>query len=291
MDNSLFAHQLQEEIREIAKAEIPSGTSGLPGEKGDTGDPGYTPVKGIDYFDGEPGGIGDKGPIGDKGETGDKGSNGDKGITGDTGADGQPGADGNKGLDGDKGLTGDKGATGDQGQQGYPGNQGADGNQGAVGDKGATGDPGYTFTALLALSGDISTGANTTPVNLTGLVFTFAINSKYIIELFGAVSAAAATTGCGFQVDVSAAVTSVWMTFFHQLANTGTLSGGNSIADDASQGVSSGIPAAAGVYPVYVSGILITGANTGTAQMRFRSETTAVITCKAGTLMRVTKVA
>lgn len=68
---------------------------------------------------------------------------------------------------------------------------------------------------------------------------------------------------------------------------TGTLSGGNSIADDASAGVSSGIPANGAIVPFYASGSVITTGNTGTAQLRLRSETTAATTIKAGTIMRV----
>jgi hypothetical protein len=91
-------------------------------------------------------------------------------------------------------------------------------------------------------------------------------------------------------LDVSAAVTEIAMLFYHQLANTGTLSGGHSIADDASVGVSSGLPGTS-TYPVMGQGILRTGANSGTAQLRFRSETTAVITAKAGMTLVVSKVA
>jgi hypothetical protein len=81
------------------------------------------------------------------------------------------------------------------------------------------------------------------------------------------------------------------MQFFHQLASTGTLSGGHSIADDASVGVSSGMPATTTGYPVSVFGMLRTGANTGTAQVRFRSETTAVTQANAGMTLVVEKVA
>ena len=241
-------------------ARVSSG-SGSPGPRGEKGNDGLPGPPGID---GAPGPQGIKGDSGIQGPQGEPGGIGDKGPTGD------------KGQIGDKGTTGDTGATGDKGP---------------VGDKGTTGDPGYTFTALLVLINDITTGANVTPVDLTGMSFSFLANSKYLIELAGAVSAAASTTGCGFQIDVSVAVTSVWLTFFHQLANTGTLSGGNSIADDVSQGVSSGIPANAGVYPVLGGGVLVTGANGGTAQFRFRSETTAAVTCKAGTMIRITKMA
>ena len=38
-------------------------------------------------------------------------------------------------------------------------------------------------------------------------------------------------------------------------------------------------------------GLLVTGANTGTAQLRFRSETTAVTTCKAGFTLVIEKIA
>src|SRR4249920_2673602 len=98
----------------------------------------------------------------------------------------------------------------------------------------------------------------------------------------GAVTAPAATTGVGFQLNVDTAVTQLEMTFYHQLANTGTLTGGSSEADDASLGVSSGIPSAGVNVPVAAMGLLRTGANVGSAQLRLRSETTPVATPQAG---------
>lgn len=150
-------------------------------------------------------------------------------------------------------------------------------------------DPFETFKG--ALANDVSTGANVTPVDVTGLVFNFVANGKYLVEVFGAGRSAAATTGWGMQLNTSVAVTSVWMQFQHQLANTGTLSGGSSIADDASVGVSSGIPSANTDCPFYASGVLIAGANPGTAQLRWRSEVAAVSTVRAGTMMRVQRIA
>lgn len=143
---------------------------------------------------------------------------------------------------------------------------------------------------VATLAGDQATAANTTPVTLTGLVFSYEASSKYRIWGMGRVAPTAATTGCGFQFDLSSAVTAINVQFFHQLASTGTLSGGHSIADDASVGVSSGMPGTS-TYPVTVEGLLVTGANTGTAQLRFRSETTAVTTCKAGFTLVVEKIA
>lgn len=122
-------------------------------------------------------------------------------------------------------------------------------------------------------------------------MFTFEANSIYFFRWIGEVLPAATTTGCGFQMDVSAAVTSINMRFTHQLANTGTLSGGSSRADDASVGVTSGMASTTVPTTVVGQGMIRTGANTGTAQLRFRSETTAVTTAKAGMTLVVEKVA
>jgi hypothetical protein len=147
------------------------------------------------------------------------------------------------------------------------------------------------FHARLVLAADKPTGANVTPVTL-GLSFPFLANSKYVIDIYALVAPTAATTGCGFLIDVSAAVTYVGTHVTHQLAATGTLSGASSVGDAAAtlSGVSSGMPGTQ-IYPVIGGGILVTGANAGTATLFFRSETTAVTTCKAGSMFLVTKVA
>jgi hypothetical protein len=145
-------------------------------------------------------------------------------------------------------------------------------------------------STILTLANDAATAANTTPINLTGMSFPYAANSKYIFDMNMFTQAAAATTGHGFQLDVSSAVTQIGMSFFNQLATSGTLSGGSSVADDTSLGVSSGVPNTT-INFVNGKGILITGANSGTAQFRFRSETTAVTTCKANSTIIVTKIA
>lgn len=147
------------------------------------------------------------------------------------------------------------------------------------------------YAARLVLGADKPTGANVTPVTL-GLSFAFEANSKYAIDIYALVAPTAAGTGCGFLIDVSAAVTYVGTHVTHQLAATGTLSGATSVGDAAAtlSAISSGMPGTAS-YPVIGGGILISGANAGTATIFFRSETTAVTTCKAGTMILVTKVA
>jgi hypothetical protein len=153
----------------------------------------------------------------------------------------------------------------------------------------ASGADGFLLKARLA--SNAVTGANVTPISLTGLTFAFEANSTYVLEIYAMTQAVAATMGSGFQLDVSAAVTAIALSFTHQLANTGTVTGGSSIADDASVGVSSGRPTANVNTPVVGGGLLVTGANTGTAQLRYRSEVAAVSTCMAGTVLRVIKVA
>lgn len=146
------------------------------------------------------------------------------------------------------------------------------------------------FVAKLVLGADKPTAANTTPVTL-GLTFNYEANSKYAIDIYAIVAPTAATTGCGFMIDVSGTVTYVGTFVIHQLAATGTVSGAGSIGDKAatSSGVSSGM-AGTGSNFVYGGGLLVTGADAGTAELFFRSETTAVTTCKAGTIIRVMKI-
>lgn len=207
--------------------------------------------------------------------------------------DGIQGPPGPQGPAGETGAQGNTGNTGSQGPPGNDGNDGAEGQQGiqgVQGNPGAQGPPGQVYTLVATLAADQATGANTTPVSLTGLVFTYEANSKYRIWFMGRVSPAAATTGCGFQFDLSSAVTAINVAFFHQLANTGTMAGGHSIGDDASIAVSSGVPGTSN-YPVTGHGLLVTSGNTGTAQLRFRSETTAVITARAGLTLVIEKIA
>lgn len=146
------------------------------------------------------------------------------------------------------------------------------------------------ITLCATLGSNQATGANTTPVDLTGLVWTYEANAIYFFQWMGGVAPTATTTGCGFQLNVSTAVTEICMNFVHQLANSGTQSGGSSNADDASLGVSSGMPQTT-TTPVCGWGMLRTGVNTGTAQLRFRSETTAVTTAQAGMTLVVERVA
>lgn len=137
------------------------------------GKDGYTPVKGVDYFDGAPGDKGEKGDKGDKGDTGAGGAPGKDGISAThswngtvltvTSASGTSSAD-LKGAKGDKGdsIKGDPGSDGvsptvavsksgkvttvsitdKNGTKTATINDGADGAKGDKGDKGDTGATG-----------------------------------------------------------------------------------------------------------------------------------------------------
>lgn len=98
---------------------------------------GYTPIKGVDYFDGLPGKDGVPGRDGKDGKngrdftfdmftpeqlsllTGKQGEKGERGKPGKNGIDGKngdPGRDGKQGPRGEKGAKGDKGDAGDDGR-------------------------------------------------------------------------------------------------------------------------------------------------------------------------------
>lgn len=161
---------------------------------------------------------------------------------------------------------------------------------------GGTGaNPSWGYGAVIHYSisaGVTTTGANTTPVSVSGAVFNYVASAVYRIWVMGRLNSAAATTGAAIHFDLSSAVTAIDVNFFHQLAagTTGTLTGGHSIADDTSAGTSSGVPTGPLDVPITGFGLLVTGANTGTCQLRLRSETTAITELLAGTVMVVERV-
>ena len=130
---------------------------GQDGKDGKDGKDGYTPQKGIDYFDGQNGADGKDGKDGRDGYTPQKGIDYFDGQNGVDGKDGKDGIDGytpiknidyfdgekgEKGDTGEQGPKGDKGDTGEQGPKGDKGDKGDQGEQGPKGDKGDTGEQG-----------------------------------------------------------------------------------------------------------------------------------------------------
>lgn len=135
-------------------------------------------------------------------------------------------------------------------------------------------------------AGVTTTGANVTPVNVSGAVFTYAASATYRIWVMGRINSTAATTGVGIQFDLSSAVTAIDVQTIHPLT-TATPAVTYSIADDTTVAPSTGVPAGPLDVPFTTNALLVTGANTGTCQLRFRSETTAVTELLAGVVMVV----
>lgn len=122
-------------FKDISKRLLKLESIGIPKD-------GYTPVKGIDYFDGAPGKDGLPGRDGIDGVNGKdftfdmftpeqlaqiKGDKGDKGDKGEKGEPGRNGTDGKNGIDGLPGKPGDVGPRGQRGLRGKTGDKGDDG--------------------------------------------------------------------------------------------------------------------------------------------------------------------
>lgn len=230
-----------------------------------------TDATSVEYIQGPQGPEGPQGLPGEEGPKGDPGPPGQDGAPGDEGPQGLPGQDGPPGLKGDQGLTGQQGPKGDTGAQGLKG------------------DPGpaafvYAGKQVADLTNSTVTFAN------TELVFPFAANGTYAIDLFALCTSAAATTGYAFALDASVAVTAVGLTFVHVLANTGAVTAGHSRGDAAATGLSSGVDTANQIVPVYGAGVLVAGASAGTARLVFRPEVAASAVFKAGSVLRVQQI-
>ena len=84
----------------------PQGATGPQGIQGIAGNDGYTPMFGVDYFNGQDGAVGATGAVGPQGPIGLTGAQGIQGLPGDTGAVGPQGPIGLTGAQGLQGATG-----------------------------------------------------------------------------------------------------------------------------------------------------------------------------------------
>jgi hypothetical protein len=182
------------------------------------------------------------------------------------------------------------------GPSGVTGVTGASGTSGTVtGPTGETGPPpgiasGVGGISIFAMAGDVTMANALT--NLTGLVFSYVAAAVYVVDLYLRVTSSAAGTGIGLAFDVSTAVDYVGVQFRHQLAVAGTVSGGDSIADAAARGISSGVVAANAQFVARGRGVVDADAtHGGTCQVQGQSETASNVTFKAGSYMVVQRVA
>lgn len=141
--------------------------------------------------------------------------------------------------------------------------------------EGGGGGDAWTWTKLTS---DVS-NSSTALAPVTGLVFTVAANTTYLVEIIGAWQAAANTTGIGMALDIpSGEVFGLLLT-----PTTATNIGSSEqIADNATTGATTGVRVAATNTPMSARYVVAVGATGGTVQLQFRSEITAsAVTIKA----------
>jgi hypothetical protein len=139
---------------------------------------------------------------------------------------------------------------------------------------------GYRPCLTSTLASDY-TNSTTSFSNVTGLAFDVEANATYEVEVVLTMQSAATTTGISLAFTVPTLGGAVG-TFFHQLANTGTLTAGSQITGGAAAGITSGVPAATTNLPIFGKWIVTTGSNSGTVQLQAKSEVaSSAVTLKA----------
>lgn len=160
------------------------------------------------------------------------------------------------------------------GGSGPPGPKGDKGDTGATGPKGDKGDPGtnasdpWTYLKL-ASNSTVSTVAY---ANVTGMSFTAAANTTYIVKVLGAYRTAATTTGIGIALDIPSG-----SVIGQILSNTSATAATSleQIADATTTGVTTGVRAANTNVPILAEFVVAIGATGGTVQLTQRSEVAA----------------
>jgi hypothetical protein len=128
------------------------------------------------------------------------------------------------------------------------------------------------------LASDIA-NSTVTLAPVTGLSFTAAANTTYLVELVGAFTSAATTTGIALALDIPSG--SVVGQLIHSTSAT-ALGGTEQIADNATTGATAGVRAANSNVPITARFIVAVGATAGTVQLQFRSEIAgSAVTMKA----------
>ncbi len=135
-------------------------------------------------------------------------------------------------------------------------------------------DP-WTWTKLPA---DVA-NSTVTLAAVTGLSFAATANTSYLVEVIGAFTAAATTTGIAMALDIPSG--SVVGQIVANISAT-TLGGVEQIADNATTGATTSVRAANTNTPITARFVVAVGATGGTVQLQFRSEVAAsAVTLKA----------
>jgi hypothetical protein len=111
--------------------------------------------------------------------------------------------------------------------------------------------------------------STTTLAPVTGLNFSAAANTTYLVELVGAFQSAANTTGMALALDIpSGSVIGLLV----QSTSATALGGAEQIADNATTGATAGVRIANVNIPMTARFIVAVGATGGAVQLQFRSE-------------------
>lgn len=140
-------------------------------------------------------------------------------------------------------------------------------------------------------SADVTQATAAFAVN-SDLDFSYVANGVYVVELYLIMRSSLATAGFRLALDASTAPVNNVLSFSHVLANTGTITAGQSRADATATGLSSGVDTISVDIPVQGFGILVANATTGgTCELAYGPEVAATATLRQNSIMRVQRVA
>jgi hypothetical protein len=219
---------------------------------------------------------------GGEGPQGPEGPEGPQGPPGDPGPQGQTGAQGPKGDAGDTGSAGSPGIQGPPGDDGAPGQDGAEGPQGDPGPQGVPGPS--SLTNVTKSSPQAITGA---VGDVTGMSASLAANSTYTVNIYipiGAVTGTSPTLALSLTGPASPTIvslrrkqmTSASAVAFSVITSFTAFAAGAAVANTHHT----------------IEGVIVTGANSGTLQLRAAAAgTTPSITITQGASLVLNKIA
>ena len=129
------------------------------------------------------------------------------------------------------------------------------------------------------LSADVS-NSTIALAAVTGLSFTAAANTTYVVEVIGAFTTAATTTGIALALDIpSGSIIGLAIA----TTSAATIGSVEQVADSATTGATTAVRAANTNTPITAQFVVAVGATGGSVQLQFRSEVAAsAVTMKAG---------
>jgi hypothetical protein len=199
---------------------------------------------------------------------------------------------GGPGTPGPKGDSGPPGYTPIKGVDYFDGTPGAKGDKGDQGFQGIPGDPGTpgaaTWDNISQVAGSDATTTGQTLVNVTGLTYAAAVNSKYEVEAVLLCGTTAVTTGCKYGIQFSAAGAAAYVIYAGAVSSTtGAVTSTNALAtaDATAFLTTSGM-----LGMVTIKGIVTTGVNVGNITIQHLKVTSGTSSVKVGSMLKVRKI-